>query len=247
MFSSSLDERRCHAPDGRRPHPPRMSETEGEGLKGRDCEIVLRHEGLAPVRLRRLETGIGLGKAGVSHAERRIDWPVVFREVPSRAHDPGIPWTPSSLFTLIGSAAAESDKRRPSVRDHEKAPALHSLAYRRRRQKRRRRDRRTAWRTHDADSAATLQARIGSKIKKRRGGQRKSLKKLDSAKEGETFYLDFVPPDLEFVPFGLDFVPKNLDIVPEDLDFLHCANPSAFCSVAFHMKSRAAALCAAMS
>jgi hypothetical protein len=30
----------------------------------------------------------------------------------------------ASLFALIGSAADESGKRRPSVRDHEKAPAL---------------------------------------------------------------------------------------------------------------------------
>jgi hypothetical protein len=37
------------------------------------------------------------------------------------------------------------------------------------------------------------------------GGQRKSLKRLDSAKESEDFDLDFVPPDLEFVPPGLGF------------------------------------------
>jgi hypothetical protein len=66
------------------------------------------------------------------------------------------------------------------------------------------------------------------------------LKKLDSAKESEALYLDFVPPDLEFVPLGLDFV-------LEDLAFLHRANSSAFYSVPFHVKSRAAALCAAMS
>ena len=40
-----------NAPDGKRPHPPRMGETEGIRLEGRGCEILLRHEGLAPVRL----------------------------------------------------------------------------------------------------------------------------------------------------------------------------------------------------
>ncbi len=39
------------APDGKRPHPPRTDETEGISIKGRGCEILLRHEGLAPVRL----------------------------------------------------------------------------------------------------------------------------------------------------------------------------------------------------
>jgi hypothetical protein len=39
-----------HAPDGKRPHPPRMGEPRGTRLEGRDCEILLRHEGLAPVR-----------------------------------------------------------------------------------------------------------------------------------------------------------------------------------------------------
>ena len=48
-----------------------------------------------------------------------------------------------------------------------------------------------------------------------------SLKRLDLAKEGEDFSLDFVPPDLEFVPPGLDFVPKNLDFVPGDLEIIH--------------------------
>jgi hypothetical protein len=49
-----------------------------------------------------------------------------------------------------------------------------------------------------------------------RGGRRKSLKRLKSAKESEGFNLDFVPLDLEFVPPGLDFVPKNLDFLPPD-------------------------------
>ena len=61
--------------------------------------------------------------------------------------------------------------------------------------------------------------------KKCRGGQRKSLKRLDSAKELRHLNLDFVPPDLEFVPPGLDFVPKNLD-------FLHPAGGAALPALA---------------
>ena len=132
-----------------------------------------------------LETGIGLGKAGVSHAERRIDWPVFFREVLGpRAHDPGIRGRRGSLFALIGSAAAESDKRRPSVRDHEKAPALHFACL-------------PAGGAENEDEGTDEQLgeratpilprrfkpELASKIKNASGGQRKSLKKLDSAKE----------------------------------------------------------------
>jgi hypothetical protein len=46
------------------------------------------------------------------------------------------------------------------------------------------------------------------------GGRRKSLKRLESAKESKDFNSDFVPPDLEFVPPGLDFLPKDLDFLP---------------------------------
>jgi hypothetical protein len=69
--------------------------------------------------------------------------------------------------------------------------------------------------------AAAFEAGIGFKKKKCCGGRRKSLKKLDSAKESATFNLDFLPPDLEFLPPGLDFLPKNLDIVPGDLEIRH--------------------------
>ena len=40
-----------NAPNEKRPHPPRMGETGGTRLEGRDREILLKHEGLAPVRL----------------------------------------------------------------------------------------------------------------------------------------------------------------------------------------------------
>jgi len=65
--------------------------------------------------------------------------------------------------------------------------------------------------------AAAFEAGIGFEKKKCRGGQRKSLKRLESAKELRHLNLDIVPPDLESVPSGLDFVPKNLDFVPGDL------------------------------
>jgi hypothetical protein len=52
-----------------------------------------------------------------------------------------------------------------------------------------------------------------SKTKNAVGGRRKSLKRLDSAKEGRDLNLDFLPLDLESVPSGLDFLPKNLDFL----------------------------------
>ena len=69
--------------------------------------------------------------------------------------------------------------------------------------------------------AAASAAGIGFKKKNCCGGWRKSLKKLDSAKELRHSNLDFVPQDLESVPSGLGFVPKNLD-------FVHPAGAPAF-------------------
>ena len=71
-------------------------------------------------------------------------------------------------------------------------------------------------RTRNAYFAAAFKPESASR-KKCGGGQRKSLKRRDSAKESPDFNLDFVPPDLESVPSGLDFLPKNLD-------FLHPAD-----------------------
>ena len=70
---------------------------------------------------------------------------------------------PGFLFALIGSAADKSDKRRPTVRDHEKAPALHSLA-RNSGRNRKRRPRRPAPKSkslHQADAAYTPIAALG--------------------------------------------------------------------------------------
>ena len=59
---------------------------------------------------------------------------------------------------------------------------------------------------------AAPQSRNRLKFKNAVGGRRKSLKRLDSAKEIEGFNLDFVPP-------GLDFLPKNLDFLPGEFGF----------------------------
>jgi hypothetical protein len=54
-----------------------IGETEGIRLEGRGCEILLRHEGLAPVRLSKGSSRIGLLNGRIL-AGRRIDWPVFF-------------------------------------------------------------------------------------------------------------------------------------------------------------------------
>ena len=73
-------------------------------------------------------------------------------------------------------------------------------------------------RTRDAYFAAAFEAGIGFEKKKCLGGQRKSLKRLNSAKESEAFNLDFVPPDLEFS--------HPAWISSGNLDFLHPAGHS---------------------
>ncbi len=50
-----------------------------------------------------------------------------------------------------------------------------------------------------------LKPESASKRKNAVGGRRKSLKRLDSAKELRLLNLDFVPPGLESVPFRLGF------------------------------------------
>ena len=72
----SQDDRRSHAPDGKRPHPPRRGETEGITLQRQGFVRYSRHEGLAPVRLSiGLETGSGSFPSGRILAGRRIDRP----------------------------------------------------------------------------------------------------------------------------------------------------------------------------
>ena len=92
------------APDRKRPHPPRMGETEGISLEGRGCEILLRHEGLAPVRFPRLDAGSGSFQAGVF-------LPDIGSIGLSFFAGPGAfaLWTPGSLSRSSGSAAGRSD------------------------------------------------------------------------------------------------------------------------------------------
>jgi hypothetical protein len=84
-----------NAPDKKRPHPPRMRETEGTRLKGRGCEILLRHEGLAPDRYPKARPRIGLFKRTYScRTSDRSACPIPVRG--PRVHDPGdSPWTAS--------------------------------------------------------------------------------------------------------------------------------------------------------
>jgi hypothetical protein len=54
----------------------------------------------------------------------------------------------------------------------------------------------------------------GQKRKNGLGGRRKSLIRLDSAKEIQGFYLDFVAENLEFLVLGFDFLALGLEIRP---------------------------------
>jgi hypothetical protein len=114
---SLLDERRRHAPDGKRPHSHRMGKTEGKHQKAGVVRHS-RHEGLAPVRLSIwLETGSSLVKR--ANSCRTSDRSACLAPVLG-------PWPADPVFPFRAHrlAAAQTDKRRPSVRDHEKAPAL---------------------------------------------------------------------------------------------------------------------------
>jgi hypothetical protein len=72
-------------------------------------------------------------------------------------------------------------------------------------------------RTRNADVATAPQGRKRPKNRKCRWGRRKSLKRLDSAKEMEEINLDFLPEKLGFPS-------ENLWIsFRADLDFLHRA------------------------
>jgi hypothetical protein len=105
-------------PDGKRPHPPRLSETEGINLEGRGREILQGMKGWRPSALPRLDAGSGLVRQAY-HMPDVGSIGLSFREVP------GAQWTPGSLFALIGSAAPSRTNDARSVRNHEKAPALH--------------------------------------------------------------------------------------------------------------------------
>ena len=104
-----------NTPDGKRPHSHRMGKTEGN-IKRQGFKRHSRHEGLAPVRYsQRPETGSGLLRANSCRTSDRSAClfprgPGPCPRLMTRGSWLGIrgPWV--SLFALIGSAAAESDK-----------------------------------------------------------------------------------------------------------------------------------------
>ena len=107
------------------------------------------------------------------------------RSLGSWSMDPGF------FFALIGSAAAESDKQRPSVRNHEKAPALH-LARKARGTRNENQGNDTETRANGQRrrrAVASCEAGSGAKRKKGPGGRRNALITLDSAKENQGFPL----------------------------------------------------------
>ena len=111
-----LDERRCQGARRKAAAFASHEQNRREASKGRGSRDTRGMKGWRP-------SACPLGSKPVRAlcgrilAGHRIDRPVFFREVPVLG--------PAFLFRAHRVAAAESDKRRPSVRDHEKAPALH--------------------------------------------------------------------------------------------------------------------------
>jgi hypothetical protein len=107
-----------NAPDRKRPHPPRNRRNRREGSKAGVREILLRHEGLVPVRLSIGSKPVRALSSGLILAGHRIDRPVFSAGPRSPGSRPGdAPWTPGSLFALIKVRGRQvGRKRRPSVR-----------------------------------------------------------------------------------------------------------------------------------
>ena len=105
------------APDGKRPHPPRMGETEGISIKGRGCEILAGMKGWRP-------SACPLGSKPVrARFKRTNSCRTSDRSACLFRGSPGF-WLRGRAGSLFrahrGSAAARvGRKRRPSVRDHE--------------------------------------------------------------------------------------------------------------------------------
>ena len=167
------------APDGRRPHSHRMGKAEGKHQKAGVVRYS-RHEGLAPVRLFiGLETGSGPLRANSCRTSDRSA--CLFQEVPV----PGltcwirgrrVPFSRSSGF-----AAARSDKGAQASAIMKRRQPFTSLE--RPRNSRRRQGHTVSpgdGRRHAA--RGLLQGGKGAK-KKRPGGRRKLLIRLNSAKE----------------------------------------------------------------
>ena len=107
------------APDGKRPLPPRMGETGGIRLKGRDCEIIAGMKGWRPSACLSPKPVRAFKRA---YFCRTSDRSSVFIPGP-RAF---VPWTPGfplvRAMRLCGREVGRKCRR--SVRDHKTAPAL---------------------------------------------------------------------------------------------------------------------------
>ena len=189
-----------------------MGVTEGLVFKGRGREILFGMKGWRPSACPiGPKTGSGLVKRAYScrTSDRSA---CLFRgsSVPGLMTR-GLVLDAGFLFALIRLCGRQvGPKPRPSVRDDEKAPALPHLPE----------EPKTKIEGPTMNPGANmptlpryLKPESASTRKNASGGGRKSLKRLELAKESKDFNLDFVPPDLEFVPSGLDFLPKNLDFL----------------------------------
>ena len=177
-----------NAPDGKRPHSPRMGKTEGKHQKAGVVRHS-RHEGLAPVRLSiGLETGSGsfageflpdIGSIGLSFSAVLGASGLRGRRVPF-----------SRSTRLRGRQVGR--KRRPSVRDHKNGASPSPRSKRPGEL-----EMKTKETTHEPHAngqrrrrpAASFEAGSGAEIKKGPGGRRKPLIRLDSAKEIQGFSL----------------------------------------------------------
>jgi hypothetical protein len=167
-----------------------MGEPKGIRLKGRDCEILAGMKGWRPSAIQRLETGSG-PFSGRILAGHRIDRPVFFPRllgVRSRAYDPGILTRGSvdsrdSLFAQSGSrppSRTEMASKRPRSKRRQPFTCVLTLE-----------DLKTKTegtitsRNERASPAPPSASKAGSGPEKKKGpgGQRNSLKRLDSAKE----------------------------------------------------------------
>jgi hypothetical protein len=162
--------------------------TEGISLEGRGREILLRHEGLAPVRSQRLETGSGSFQTDVFLPDIG-SIALSFSAGPGPGlliRDP--PWKPRFPFRAMRLAAVESggngaasvsQRRNPRSKRRQPFTCFMNLENGNEDKK----DRRTTLRrTRNAYSHAAPKSR--NRLQKNvAGGRRKSLKRLDSAKE----------------------------------------------------------------
>ena len=204
-----------NAPDGKRPHPPRMGETEGIRFKGRDCEILAGMKGWRPSAWLKLETGSGSFQADVFLPDVGSIGLSLF-PVLGLFSGPAAPGFP--FFAQRGSAAARvGRKRRPSVRDKKRRQPFTCFIRSEEPETKTEGPTMNPGRTRNAYVAAAPQSRNRLKTKKYHGGRRKSLKRLNSAKESEAFNLDFLPggfgfpSDRAWISFrsGLDFLPGD--------------------------------------